>query len=126
MDGPDMDGPVGGPEEQEAPVYTVQSSPTTWSMVQYLNVQFGPGGALARFVKDSGFDGVNLKAGTNELVLHFWKHNRPSIERIGLTAMLMQYAQFNKGLEGEYDGFLSDEEMDELETILKNTVPYFK
>lgn len=114
------------PEEPEAPVYTVQSSPTTWSMVQYLNVQFGPGGALARFVKDSGFDGVNLRAGTNELVLHFWKHNRPSIERIGLTAMLMQYAQFNKGLEGEYDGFLSDEEMDELETILKNTVPYFK
>ncbi len=151
----EMDGPVGGPEipdepevpdepeipdgpinygggmplppdEPEAPIYTVQSSPTTWAMVQYLNVQFGPGGALARFVKDSGFDGVDLRAGRNELAVHFWKRNRPSIERIGLTAMLMQYVQFNKGLEGEYECFLSDEEMDELENIIKNTVPYFK
>jgi len=43
-----------------------------------------------------------------------------------LTTMLMQYSQFNRGAEGEFEGLLSDMEMDELETILKNTVPYFK
>jgi len=130
MDGP-VDGPVIGamplpPEEPESPVYTVQSSPTTWAMVQYLNVQFGLGGALARFMKDSQFKGAEVKAGQSELIIHFWKYHNNKPERIGFTTMMMQYSQFNRGAEGEFDGFLSDMEMDELETILKNTVPYFK
>jgi len=114
---PNMDG-----EDFDEPVYTVQSSPTTWSMVQYLNMQFGQGGALARFMKDSQFNGAEVKPGQSELMICFWKYSNNTPE----TTMLMQYSQFNRGAEGEFEGLLSDMEMDELETILKNTVPYFK
>ena len=77
-------------------------------------------------MKDSQFKGAEVKAGESELIFHFWKYQNNTSERIGLTTMMMQYSQFNKGVEGEYECLLSDADMEELEKILKNTVPYFK
>ena len=116
----DFDTPDTAPEEPEGPVYTVQSSPTTWAIVAHLNMQFAVGGGLSQFMKAMGFDQVNLKASAAELILEFQKSG------VSCSTMQLPYKQFNKGIEGEFETLCDEGDADKLLTILKNSAPYFK
>ena len=120
VDFEDFDTPDTASEEPEGPVYTVQSSPTTWAIVAHLNMQFAVGGGLSQFMKAMGFDQVNLKASAAELILEFEKSG------VSCSTMQLPYKQFNKGIEGEFETLGDEGDADKLLTILKNSAPYFK
>lgn len=100
------------------PAFSVHASPTTWAIVAAMNLQFAEGGGLNQYMKASGFSGADMTTSAYEIGIGFWKNGECS------TRLFMQYAQFNKGIPGEFNS-LGDEDQKTLQTAIRTAVPYF-
>ena len=106
------------PAEEHGPAFSVHASPTTWAMVAAMNLQFADGGGLNRYMKDGGFSGADMTTSAYEIGIGFWKNGACT------TRLSMQYAQFNKGIPGEFKS-LSEDDQQILQAVIRTAVPYF-
>jgi len=106
------------PVIDNGPAFSVHASPTTWAIVAAMNLQFAEGGGLNRYMKDGGFSGADMTTSAWEIGIGFWKNGSCT------TRLSMQYAQFNKGIPGEFKS-LNEEDQQTLQIVIRTAVPYF-